>query len=67
VGLIVALRSLSASVATMGSATVAMLAARQPAVDKRVLQILGINAQTLARSRTARDRMPIESASPGAV
>ena len=63
---IVALRSLSASVATVDSATVAMLAGRQPAADKHVPPIRGINAQKLASWRIGHDRKPIENAAPGA-
>jgi hypothetical protein len=63
---VVALRSLSAFVATGGSATVAMLAGRQPAADKHVQPIRGINAQKLTSWRIGHDRKPIENAAPDA-
>ena len=59
-------RSLSAFVATEVSATVMTLAGKQPAANKRALQMGGINAQKLASGRIERDREPIEGASPGA-
>ena len=59
---IVALCSLSVSVATEGSATVAMLVVKLPVDGRRVRPIPGTNVPKQASRRTDCGRGPIESA-----